>query len=973
MPLACTLFFGSGFAALIYELLWFRHLGFVFGNTVYAATTVLAAYMTGLALGAHLISKWVERVRRPVRLFGLLELGIGTYAVILAQLFVAVRLGYRWVSLHVTDSMPILTSIRFVLAFGLVLLPTMLMGATLPVLTRAFIRERADFGRKLGWLYGINTLGAVAGAVCAGFVLIPWLGLKGTNWSAVAVNFAVGCTAFLSGGISIGSRESSEPFVPGYRRRTVVFAAAGLAGMVALGFEVLWFRTLILVFGSTTYSFSAMLAVFLFGIGAGSFAFGRWVDRARQPIVVFALAEIGIGLCTVLAMRRFNAQPEFLLQFLVDHGFVWSSMVTAEFLIALKMLLAPAVLMGLAFTAAAKSIPDTLGSPSMAVARLYVFNTVGCVAGSIIAGFVLLPLIGLEKSILTLAAVAVVIGIVLCAEPGLPARWKVLMAGSGVVVLLCGAFFRPVWNHQLLATGPYFSAWTYVQNGEVILRQRLQSERLLLYKEGATATASVTKTEDEELYFSMDGKVEADTTRRGMVVQRMIGHLPMLFHPNPRRVMNLGLGAGVAFGALSCYPVDHLEVVEIEPATKEVARLWAPRNHDVMSKSNVIVTINDGRNHLLCTPQVYDVITSDPFEPVVSGASHLFTVEHFQQAKARLADDGIMCQWVPMYEMSKTDYLTILRSFVHVFPNSALFFTGLDTIMLGFKGDVHLDPSVVKRKFEIPEVRQSLADVGFTSPAMILGMFVADMSKGAGFVGPGPLNTDDRPVIEFSTPKNAIRYTVDRNQEILLENFTDVPDSILSGLDETERELVKKQHAALRLVLQANIRRADGKDQEAYQLLSEASGLASDNPVIRNELTAALLASALNALNTGQLETASYQFQIALQFNEKDFWSLFHLVVLSMRANNSGFAEQLLSRALAAYPDSPVMLALRGKYCFATGKWDEAVKDFGKALELAPEMPQILDDFSVVAAGMGYADKAQGAADKAAMLRKSPW
>lgn len=947
------LFFFSGFSALVYELLWMRQIGFIFGNTVHAATTVLTAYMAGLAAGAHLFGRRAARSRRPVALFGLLELTIGASALAMPLLFAAVRLAYRLAYRHLTDSLYVLTPLRFVLALLILAVPTLCMGGSLPVLAKGLLRREENFGERLGLLYGINTLGAAAGILLCGFVLIPSLGLNGSNAVAVASNAAVGLAA-LALSRRQGGAEAGEPAPAPAAGRVVriAVAAAAVSGGLALAMEVIWFRALILVFGSTTYSFSVMLSVFLLGIAGGSMAFGWLLDRVRRHLLALSLALTGIGLSTLWSMHQFNAKPEFLLRHLLASQFSWAGMTAARFMIAASLLVLPTLLFGFAFTAAAKVVRHGVADASRAVGRVYTWNTVGAMIGSLAGGFVLLPLLGMEKSLLVLAAAACTAGLVVgLLEQGSAARAAAVL--GAVAALAWAGWSPPRWSRELMAAGAYFSPWNYVRGGRVTLRDQVQADRLLYYGEGVTATVSATRALDEKLYLAVDGKVEADTGSRGMVVQRMIGHLPMLFHPAPRRVMNLGLGAGVTFGALSCYPLDRLEVVEIEPLVKQAAAAWGPHNHGIVDRADALFTINDGRNHLFCTPQVYDVITSDPFEPVVGGASHLFTVEHFRQARERLAEDGIMCQWVPMYELSKADYLTILRSFVEVFPRSAFFFTGADSLMLGFKGEMKLDPAVVRAKFQIPAVRASLAEVGFMRPEMILGMFVADLSKSAGFVGPGPLNTDVRPVIEFSAPKSALHFTADANQQVMLDNFTAIPESFLQGFSEEDAKRLAGQHEALRLTLRAGILRAAGDHAGALALLMEAQRAAPENPVVNNEVVAMLMQAADSLLMAGRREEAARQYQLALQQNPTEFWALFKLVTLAMEARQVDFAGQVLNQGLSFYPESPVWLALRGKYRASTGDVAGGLADARAATAAAPRNPGVWKEYAIVAQMVG--------------------
>ncbi|MDD4872932.1 MAG: fused MFS/spermidine synthase, partial [Kiritimatiellae bacterium] len=735
MILISCLVFLSGFSALVYELLWLRHLGLIFGNTIYAATTILVVFMGGFGIGAYFAGRWSERTDRPIWIFGILQAIIGLYAVVMPYFFDLIRIAYKLSYQNYSEFPVTLIVLRFILALILLMVPTILMGATLPVLSAGILREKGTFGKGLGLLYGLNTLGGVGGVLSCGFLLIPSIGLRGTNLLAVVINLLVGVLAitysFKFDNSPLSDLSNTEPATDSQKKceRNVIFVliAIGFSGFLALAFEVVWFRALILIFGSTTYSFSAMLAVFLLGIALGPMIFGPFIDRVKQPSVLFAVSGAGIGLYTLLSMYQFGKGPEFLLFWLLRYGFTWESMTAAKFIITMAFLLVSTFLFGIAFTVAARMVRDLHVSPSKTVGSVYAFNTIGSVAGSFLAGFVFLPFLGMELSLIMLSCLALFLALFVLQVLGGSWLVKTNMTALSFIVLLVLVVCPPHWDKRVLASGAYFGPWNFVKNGQITFRERILSDRLLLYDEGLSSTASVSKSEDEGISFCIDGKTEADTTPRGMMLQRMMGHLPMLFHPDPRRVLNIGLGAGVTLGALACYPAEHVEAVEIEPVVQKVALLWQNFNHCVLSRTNVLITINDGRNHLFATARKYDVITADPFEPMMGGAANLYTVEHFLQAKNCLENGGVMAQFLPLYELSREDVRIIQNSFSAVFTNTLVFFAGYETILLGFKDSSKVNWQILQQKFNVPGVRDSMKEIGVSGPGMILGMFVGKL------------------------------------------------------------------------------------------------------------------------------------------------------------------------------------------------------------------------------------------------------
>lgn len=979
----CILLFFSGFAALTYEILWLRHLGLVFGNTVHAAATVMTAYMLGLALGAHLAGKWAGRLQRPIRAFGMLETGIGLYAVVVPLLFMGVHGLHIFVYQQITTSLHLLTFFRFFMAVLLLLVPTTCMGATLPVLSKGLLRQPDKFGGHLGLLYGVNTLGAVAGTLLCGFLMIPNLGLNLTNAVAICANVAVGVGAWL---FSRSLDQPQEPERSAAKERAkydwnvqtkVMLVAAGMAGLISLGFEVVWFRALILVFGSTTYSFSAILSVFLVGIALGSMLLSWIADRIRNSALLFSLVVMGVGIYSLLSLYWFTAMPEIMLNYLVKTDFIWPNMLTAKFGITLIFLFVPTMFFGVAFAAAAKTVRESLSSSSRTVGLVYTFNTIGSALGSVLAGFVLLPTVGMETSLKIFSMLALVMGTGLIFRIA-AANWQKLT--YGLATLGCVGFmiaFPPSWDKKALSEGPYFTPWKFIgMDKQVVFSRILGSKRLLYYEEGTTSTVSVAVTSGERFLFSSNGKVEADTSPGSMLLQRMMGHLPMLFHPNPRRVVNIGLGAGVTFGALGCYPVEHLEVVEIEPAVRGVARTWGRYNHNIVDDPRVIITINDGRNHLAVTPMVYDVITSDPFEPVMAGAANLYTVEHFQTARERLAPGGIMCQFLPLYELSEENVRTIIRSFQHVFPDCLYFFTGYDTLLLGFKDGIQIDASLLREKFEIARVRESLKEVGLSTPESIVSLFIADLSQSESISRPGTMNTDANPVIEFSAPKSTLHYTADINHQLLMDAFTEIPNYLLNGFSDAETEMIARSRLALLKSLEAYALRGKAEKgladiQESFRLLFEGTRLAPQNPVVRNELAEALIHSA-NVLGTQKEKwgQAYHQYQTILKYEPDNFWALYNLADLALITGQIKAADHWIRLGMAAYPQAPLMLSLQGRHKGHKGDIEGGCEDLRNALKALPDKWDLWEIYAGLLRAKGDETEAESALAKAGRLKQ---
>ena len=947
-----ALFFLSGLSGLVYEVLWTRSLTLVFGNTVVATSTVLAAFMGGLALGAWAIGRFADRCSRPLLLYAGLEALVGASALafpfVLATILPLLKILYR--SEHTLT----LGWVRFLVAFAFLLLPTAAMGGTLPVLARLLARVE-DAGRTLAFLYGINTLGATIGTVAAGFFLLPAWGLGGTLASAVTMNVAV---ALAAGTLSLKRITGQEGRPPNRLTETpppesvreardstryrVVLAAFLLSGAIALALEVLWTRSLLLVFGSTVYSFSIMLAVFLLGLALGSTTLGAFVERIPRPALTLGIVEGGIALLTLASVGRINALPSAFLNGLIAHGFTWHVYLGMKALIAAGVLLPVALLFGATFPLVARIEVFQGRRIGGQVGLMYAFNTVGAIAGSLLAGFVLLPALGLQRSLTAVALTALALGLVLllAGEKGQKPLFSYAAAALLALVGITLAVTLPPWSTKILSAGVYFRPTTYLSpdGKRNDMSQVLGNLRVLDYVEGVTETAAVVQTPISRM-FIVDGKVEAATDFVDMRLQRLQGQLPMLFAPRYDKALNIGLGCGITLGSLSAYPLKALECVELEPKIVATARYFAEQNEDVLDDPRLQVIINDGRNHLLLTDQKYDVITSDPFEPLVAGAASLYTENHFRIAKERLTPGGVMGQYLPLYQLFPSDYQMIIRSFCRVFPHVALWYTGIDSILLGSDKPLTISYKTLQERMDLPEVRQSLAGVGVSSPVQLLQTFVMDPSHLPAISGPGRLNTDEHPYIEFSAPRSHLVNTTLLNLKWLLANYRpqDLP---LAQTTPAGEKAAEKARGLGKMVMEATLYRFEGKYADALVILRRAQAHDPGNRDVLFETCASANLEASGLMAAGRLTDAKSLLDEAFTTGEQKLNTLSNLATWAFRSGDFKQALDYTKEALAlnpAVPDTNLKMAL----CLENlGQPAQALPWCEKALVLNPQFIQ---------------------------------
>lgn len=725
------LFFASGLAGLVYQELWLRLLGLVFGVTVYAASAVLAGFMAGLALGSATFGRWADRTRRPLLFYGWAEVLVGLSALATPTLLDLVERAY--VALHpVLPQLPgALTLVRFVLSIAVLLAPTMLMGATFPLVMRASLRGARPLGEDASVLYAANTAGGIAGTLLAGFWLIGGVGIGVSFRLAAGLNVAVGLIAIA---LSIAREQgmapdhapltddADEPTSPMRRRLLVVFAVSGFA---SLALEVVWFRVLVLFLQVTTYAFTVMLAAFLSGIAAGSAVDARLFRKRRDWLVWLVAIETLLSLAIVLSLLLLDRSYDVLR--LVEP---WlgrpADRRNALLLLASFFTLFPATfLMGLAFPIGLRLYigEGALGSRA---GRFYAWNVCGSILGALAGGFVLLPMLGSRHSVLLLASASLLSAIWLAATLPASSRtrgWSWAAVGTCVFALAA-----------LTAPGPF----------EIALARRHPGERLLWRQEGPQASVSVHQMGQARVLY-LDGKHQADDTPPVVQIHREIGALALAVHPEPRRVLVIGLGGGVTAGAAALDPAARLDVVELSPAVIAGAEWFRHVNGDVLRRPNVRMRVDDGRNVLLLTSERFDAITADIIQPHHAGAGSLYSAEYFRLAREALRDDGVMVQWISL----RTDqhYKLILRTFLSVFPQASLWGDG--SLVVGSKQPLRLSAESFARRLAEPGVRQALAPLGVDGFETLLALRVADRPALSAFVGEGPLLTDDRPLVEY--------------------------------------------------------------------------------------------------------------------------------------------------------------------------------------------------------------------------------
>jgi spermidine synthase len=739
-PVVLFLFFLAGACALVYQLVWIRLLTQLLGGTSWAISTVLAAFMGGLAIGSRRLGERADRVERPLRMWAALELGIGLLGA-LVPLLVAV-LTPLYVGAHRATPEGSHFLLPIAVAFLVLLPPTILMGGTLPVLSRWFVRADRRLGRGLGALYSVNTLGAMAGCFLAGFVLVEALGLRATTAVAVAGNLFVALAAWTIDGIA-GDSASSASAVPAEERtastRTaeigtgllaVIFA---LSGAAALAYEIFWTRALQHFLGNSTYAYSAMLTTFLLGLGAGGWIGGQLADRLRSPARCLGWVQIAIGATALATIPLIWIWlPSFEASSTGPTG--WLLFIARRFFMAFAVMIVPATLLGATFPLVSRIGVRGLAQLGGRVGFLYFANTLGAILGSLAAGFVALPLLGARAAIVAASAVNLALGVSLHLACGTAAA-RVPWAPAATAALV-------------LVAGVPGVRWA----GVILSDTQTRADEILYDAEDSFAETRVYRKPNGEKHMSVDGHHVGGTNANILRKEKILAHLPMALAPRAADVLAVGLGSGITLGTFALYDeIESLTCVEIAPGVVRGAVHFRDEHDDVLEDPRTEIHVADGAQFLLTTERLFDVISSDSkLNPEYVGNGALLSREYYELCRDRLRDGGVMVQWLAL-NLPPSELRVIARTHAEAFVHAAIYWHDPSNVILaGSSERLAFRMDRMERFARDERVGPDLASIHLDSPYAMASLRVTEDEGLRAAVGSGPVNTWSRPRTEFS-------------------------------------------------------------------------------------------------------------------------------------------------------------------------------------------------------------------------------
>jgi spermidine synthase len=871
----------SGAAALVWQILWIRRLSEAFGHSAYAVNLVLAIFFCGLGVGAWVFGRVSDRRRGAIGLYGLLECAIAAAGLGFGPACDAVE--HVYLSFAPAE-WPLSLSLLVKGAASVLLLavPTLAMGGTLPALVRHAVRSTSELGALVGWLYGLNTIGAAMGAAGTVLFLLPKLGVAGTAFSATALNLAAAILAW-------SARSESPQVAPAPVRRAGqprrLLAAAAVSGFVTIGFEVLWTRALATRFLNTVYSFATILTVFLLALGLASVATAA-LDRrgaVRRSTLAFVFGAGGIlGLASVLILSRIP------ISFGEPLGGSVAAFLLRELRSSVAVMALPVLVLGLAFPMIVRLVHAEVGAVGRETGEVYLWNTLGSVAAPLLLGFGALPAIGLRASVLGISSLSVLLA------------WLVMPVESP-------ALRRPALAWATLGTA-VAAAIGLLLPADIRLWRSAPEDRLVDYREGVTCSVAVLDEAGGDRVLMLNNDYVLGGLK-GAHLPRRQGLIPLLLHPDPKRALFIGLGTGGSAGAAAACPDVRVDALEIVPEVIEMLRWFDASNESLADRvaaegaGRIRILAVDGRHYVRATSQRYDVVIGDLFLPYRAGEGAMYTREHVDAVRRALAPGGLFCQWLPLYQFRGADLRVVVATFCDVFPHVEAFWLHANPVqpvlgLVGSEAELEIDRNAIEARLSRPEIAELLAGSDLRAADPMLGGWIAGRESLRAWAGDAPVETRDRPRIEYSAPRNTIVEPEDPSPANVAAFLRATRSALEAGpfgpCSRAERERISAHQRALGHLMLARPGTPEAIDQLALAL--------AETPAWDLAL-GAMKRLGRDSVDRGDVAVARKAVEALSNCDGQQHAALYLSALLARRAGDLNETRRLARAALALKPD----------------------------------------------------------------------
>lgn len=947
----CTLFILSGVAALIYQVVWFKQLSYFIGNTTYSQSVVLATYMGGLAVGAWYWGKKADTIKNSLLLFAALEIVLAIYCFFYSPIFSFVEqqfsntvINYQWES----DGVSVLF-LKFIVSGATIFFPTFLMGGTLPVLVKFLSLRVEQVGKNVSILYFINSLGAVIGTVLAGFFLIQAFGLIKTTYFAAAVELFVGIASLLLAKYSFASMNTDSSTIKketssikietlSNKQYKLVLTIAALSGFCAMVYEVLWLRLLIPILSSSTYSFTIILAAFITGITLGSYLTYRFNHKIKSPLRFVGYCQLFIVVSIFLTLPFYEFLPYEIWK-AVQPAFgtenSYSYYLFIQFAFVFMVLILPTIFMGMTLPVLSRFAVSDVKKSGKIIGNIFAINTLGTVAGSLLAGLFLIPFLGIFLTIVVAILINLSLAFSVFKQKNLiTTKHKLVL--SSIVILTGFIFFKNVntesWAYPIMLSQVprKINRTAPPETYDEFISGLTNNDTILFYKEGLGGTIIVGKNK-EQIYLFTNGKGDANSVL-DLRTQVSLGQTPIILHPKADTVFVIGYGAGTTIGNVLSHPnVKYAEVAEISGEVIDASVHFDKINEQPLKHKNLKVIKDDGVSALRLSQYKYDVIISQPSNPWSAGVGNLFTREFFQDCKEKLKPGGYVAQWFSYYEMDDKSLQLILRTALDQFKYISLWHIGTaDILLLCSETPFNFNLDTIEKNYTM--VQDKLEKININTFSTFLSQQIISSTSGLKkYAGKGAINTEDHPLLELWAPQ-AFYYNAEPTRFIVLDERKRFEQSNLL----LKRYMDKKGGLSPNEILQTGLFQSMGGSKElafymadlnpdVYMAWSQKAAIAGDNSKAMEYLEM--------ASKKGTVKKSDFHKQKAMLYGKNgDFQNAIKEINLSIKENPS--------EAESHYQ--------KGTFHLSLNEFDKATIALEKAISLDPYLIDAYNNLAII-------------------------
>jgi spermidine synthase len=955
-------YFVSGACSLIDEVVWVRLLKLTFGNTVYATSIVVSIFMAGLALGALIMGRYCDQLTKHLRLYALLEMLITISALSLPWALKIADAVYVWLYRTYHPAQAQLLIVQVIMSALILLIPTVMMGSTLPLLGRFVTALEREAGHLVGKLYALNTLGAAAGCFLAGFFLIRAFGIMGTLYIAAGLNLLVAFGGwFLSrfSGATIKQQDKqaaivSTEVVEGKKvdgRFYLLIIAFFASGLISIGYELLWMRSIVHLLGGFTYVFSAVLTIYLLGNVIGAGIGSKLAKRLKVPAAGFAITLSLLGLCGIFYLQLLIFWTSKVLPSVnraaeaINRWFPVSPYMINPLMQSLFLFMTPAIIMGIGFPIALQAWANHLHKVGRSTGLAYGANTIGAVTGGVVTGFVLIPLLGVQLSISILGLTGVwIAGIIWLLFIG---HWRdgrqwALLSAAVVLTIFMAKTPLGLFN-TVVGTSPLVPP----------------DCKLVLVEEGLTTTVSLHRDSSSgALHMYSSGQSIAGDSYIERGDQKMLGHLGVLLNSQAQKVLSVGFGSGETTSCLAQHNLQSIDCVEIAPEVVDIAlNFFRHINLGDNLDSKVNMIFMDAKNFIHLTENRYDVIINDSIHPrdFAENAS-LYTKEYFQSARERLNKNGVIISWLPTYGMSTSVFNSIIGTLMDVFPHVTVWYPTPHpaplVLIAGSEQQQYFSPQYIEKELLNNTIRDGLSKLNIQNNMDVLSCYIGDETDLRRTIASFSINSDYFPFVEFATDIKLPKEQILNKFVLSIRNNSIYNHINWTGFNKNDKEAwladYQRLHDACGYILQSE-GAADLLDKLKYiltglSILPDKPAFLAAKKSVEEELSSAGLKMILSDKADQALALSDRILKIHSQ-------SAIAWMLRSVAMQHKGQTQQALSaaqQAVALDPDNPNVHFSLGVIWSRAGQFEKAITEFNEALLLTTEEPSSLNKAKIL-------------------------